>query len=263
MINGLNGKTAIVTGASRGMGRAIAGELAARGANVCLVARTSEDLETAAGDIREVATSEIIAVRGDVADPETPPRIFDQVIERWSAVDILVNNAGGPPPGSFLDHGESAWDAALQQNFLSTVRMTRLAVPRMKEKGWGRIVNITSTLAKEPSPGMVLSACARAAVSAFTKAVSVELAPFGININTVCPGGVLTGRLRSLIEQAAARERLPPEQVLEDKEQGIPVGRFAAPEEIARVCAFLASEEASYVTGVSMVVDGGLTKGMF
>lgn len=259
----LETRVALVTGASKGMGLAIARALAAQGCRVCLVARTVEAVEAAAGAIHTATGTETMAVAGDVADPELAADLVARVRRRWGAVDIVVNNAGGPPPGSFLDHSDAVWLETLQRNFLSVVRFTRAAAPAMKERRWGRILNITSTVAKEPSPAMVLSASARAAVSAFTKAVSTELAADGITFNTICPGGVQTERLMNLLTLAAEREGKPLAEVVARSVASIPAQRFAAPEEVADIALLLLSDRGAYLTGLSLMVDGGLTKSVF
>lgn len=256
-------RVALVTGASKGMGRAIALGLARTGARVCLVARTEATLREAADAIAAETGAETWALAADVSSAEVPAAIVAQVIDRWGAVDILVNNAGGPPPGSFLDHDEAAWAQAINQTFLSAVRFSRAVVPGMKTRGWGRILTISSTLAKEPTPAMVLSASTRAAVSAFMKAIATELAPHGITANVLLPGGVRTGRLESLVRAGAEKDGLTFEQGIARSVAAIPIGRFATPEEFAHVAVFLASDEGRYVTGQSLAVDGGLTRSVF
>ncbi|MBI4449788.1 SDR family oxidoreductase, partial [Candidatus Uhrbacteria bacterium] len=189
--------------------------------------------------------------------------LVEAVQGRWGSLHIVVNNAGGPPSGSFLQHVDTVWETAIHQNLLSVVRMARAVAPLMREQRWGRIISISSTVAKEPTPAMVVSATARAGVSAFTKAIASELAPFGITVNVILPGGVRTERLTSLVRTNAERTGRSYEYLLAERETSIPIGRFAAPEEIANVALFLASEQSSYVTGTSIVVDGALTKGVY
>ena len=259
----LKNKVAVVTGASKGMGKAIALALSQEGCRVCLVARTKTTLDDTADEIQAQTRSDVLAIPGDVSDPSLIETVIKKTAERWGEIDILVNNAGGPPPGSFLDHDENVWVKTLDQNFLSVVRFSRAVVPQMKKKKWGRIINLTSTIAKEPTPFMVLSASARAAVSAFTKAISTELAPLNITVNTICPGAVQTERSENLMKLAAQKENQPVDEILKSSVALIPLQRSASPAEIADVVLFLASEKASYLTGVSLMVDGGLTKSMF
>lgn len=260
---GLKNKVALVTGASKGIGRAIAMALAREGCRVCIVARSAAPLAAAADEIRQATGSEVLHAAADVSDAASIESMLARIHQHWGTVEVLVNNAGGPPPGSFLEHGEAVWQQTLDQNFLSVVRLSRAVAPAMKQKKWGRILNLTSTIAKEPTPAMVLSASTRAAVSAFTKAIAGELAPFNITVNTICPGGVQTERVASLMSITAQRENISVEEVVKRSVAMIPIQRFASAEEIAAIMVFLASEAASYVTGVSMMVDGGLTKSVF
>ena len=260
---GLKNKVAVITGAGKGMGKAIALQLAAEGAKICMVARNEEALTKTADEVRKQTSAEVLPIPGDVSDSSLPDRVVKTVLSRWGTIDILISNAGGPPPGSFLEHADAVWESAIQQNFISAMRFCRAVAPIMKDHKWGRIIQITSTIAKEPEPAMVLSASARAAVSAFLKSISIELAPYNITVNAIGPGGVLTDRAVSLFQQAAQRENKTYEEILARSEQSIPSKRFGSPEEIASVAVFLASQKASYGTGVSLMVDGGLTKSFF
>lgn len=256
----IDNRVAVVTGASKGMGFAVAKALAVEGVKVFMVARDSQALEDAAEVIRmSGGTAQTLA--GDVANPTLPATVLSKVQGLWGSVDILVNNAGGPPMGTFLEQTPATWEAALQTNLLSVVRFCQAVVPSMKTKQWGRIVSITSTVSKEPSPQMVLSATARAGVAAFTKAIAIELASYNISANVLCPGGVLTDRLRNLLQTRSEREGREYEILLRESQASIPAQRFADPNEIADVILFLCSERGGYITGVNLSVDGGLTKG--
>jgi 3-oxoacyl-[acyl-carrier protein] reductase len=259
---GLENKVAIVTGASKGIGYAIANTLALAGAKVLMVSRNEVSLAEAIKCIGE-AGGQAASLAGDMADPSMPTLALEKANKLWGPVDILVNNAGGPPMGSFLEHDEAVWENVLQQNLLGFIRFTQAVAPDMKKNGWGRIISISSTVAKEPSPQMVLSATARAGLSAFTKAVSIELAPSNITVNVICPGGVLTDRLDQLLRLRAERELANYATLLKSAQESIPAQRFARPSEIADVALFLASTLGAYVTGVSLSVDGGLSKGYF
>jgi 3-oxoacyl-[acyl-carrier protein] reductase len=259
----IDNRVAIITGASSGIGFAAAKGLALQGVNLVLVSRTEEKLKYAQAEIKALANVEVEIFSGDVIDKSLSQKVIDLAVSKWGKVDILVNNAGGPPMGSFLEHDDDAWDEALDQNLKSTIRFTRAVAPLMIANSWGRIINITSTLAKEPTPLMVLSATARAGVSAFSKSISSELAEYGVTINTLCPGGVLTERLHSLLMTAAEKQEKSYQEVLESSQATIPLGRFAEPEEFADMLVFMASERARYITGTTVMVDGGLTKGVF
>jgi 3-oxoacyl-[acyl-carrier protein] reductase len=256
---GLKGRTALVTGASKGIGLAIATSLATEGVKVLMIARDPKTLESAAKKLGNQG-ADILTLAGDVTDSALPLLAVDQMMSTWGRIDILVNNAGGPPMGTFLEHDADKWESALQMNLMSAVRFTQTCVPHMKDKKWGRIISVTSTLAKEPTPIMVLSATARAGVSSFTKSIAGELAPYNITANVVCPGGVLTERLINLIKSKAEREKRDYELVLKESVASIPAGRFAEPKELADVVTFLASERAAFINGVSLSVDGALTK---
>ena len=256
----LRNRVAIVTGASKGIGFASAKALAAEGVKVILVSREEKSLVASTKEI--VSQGGVAAFyAGDVSQPLLPAEVVNKAISLWGHVDILVNNSGGPPMGTFLEFNSLEWEQVIQANLLSSIRFAQAVVPGMKDQRWGRIVTVSSTVAKEPSPQMVLSATTRSAIAAFTKAIAVELAPFNICANVVCPGGVLTDRLQSLLEARAVRENLKYPQILQKTQASIPAQRFASPEEIANVIVFLSSQLSSYVTGVSLSVDGGVTKG--
>ena len=259
----LTDRVAIVTGASKGIGKAITMSLAEHGARVCLVSRSESALQSAVDEVRAVAKHDPIYHVGNVADAGCAESVVERVRAKYSRVDILVNNAGGPPPGSFLDHSEETWESALRQNLLSVVRFSKAVAPIMIDQKWGRILNITSTIAKEPSAAMVLSATARAGVSAFAKAIAGELAPHGITVNTLAPGGVTTDRLVSLLEEQSKSQDISFEQAMSRAVATVPIGRFATPAEFATVAVFLASEAGAYVTGTTIMVDGGLTRSIF
>jgi 3-oxoacyl-[acyl-carrier protein] reductase len=262
MDTGLSKRIALVNGASKGIGKAIAMGLSKEGASVCLVARNEIMLAAAAAEITEATGGEVMFMVADVAEPDAAKGCVDFVRKTFGRVDILINNAGGPAFGTLMSISETDWDNALQLSLRSAIRFTKEVIPGMLEHQWGRIVNVSSTVAKEPGPSMILSATARAGLAAFSKAVSTEYAAAGITVNTVCPGGVLTDRLKSLLEARSKAEGKPYDELLEQSQKSIPIGRFASPEEFAETVVFLCSEPARYVTGTYLSVDGGLTKGM-
>ena len=257
------GRCALITGASKGIGKAIALGLAAEGVNVCIVSRDEEKLERTAREIQEKTAVKVFWKAGDVSKSNQLKFIFDHALEHLGKIDILLNNAGGPKAGGLLNLTESDWDSAIDQNLRSAIRLTSLALPGMIERNWGRVITITSTVAKEPSPTMILSATTRAGVTAFTKALSGDVAPHNITVNTVCPGGVLTDRLHQLLEARAKSEGIPFEKLLQENQKIIPSARYASPEEIADYVVFLSSERGRYITGTALCVDGGLSKGLF
>lgn len=256
-------KVAIVTGGSKGIGKAIAMGLAKEGYDICIVSRDITLLKNVSEEIAKKTNQVVIYFQADVSDIDAADNIMKIVLKKFNRIDVLVNNAGGPPAGSFLLQNEETWMSAIQQNLLSVVRLTKAVVPYMKEQMKGRIINISSTVAKEPSAAMVLSATTRAGVSAFSKSISQELAPFNITVNTICPGGVLTERLKSLVLDASTKANISYEEQLNKSLEMIPMKRFAEPEEIANVACFLADDKSSYLTGTSIMVDGALTKSVF
>ena len=256
-------RIALVCGSSKGMGLAIAQKLASDGIKVLMIARNADALKKQSEMITNNGNEAHFLV-GDVTNKNLPLLSLKECFNKWGKYpDILINNAGGPKAGTILDLEDEDWDASYQLCLMSFIRFTRAVIPHMKENKWGRIVNITSTVAKEPSPTMAMSAAFRAGVSALTKAFSMELAVNNITINTICPGGVSTDRLISLLKQSAKKTNKNFEELMTASQNGIPIKRFAEPEEIANVASFLASQEASYVTGTSLDVDGGLTRSYF
>jgi 3-oxoacyl-[acyl-carrier protein] reductase len=259
---GLAHKVAIVAAASRGIGRASAGALAREGARVAICARSPAELEAAAAAIRAEGGSEVLAVPADVTSAEDVRRLVARTVEGFGGVDILVTNAGGPPPGLFDQATDADWQAAFELNLLSTVRMIREVLPHMRRRRWGRIINIQSTSIKQPIDGLLLSNGIRPGVAGLTRSLVHELSRDRITANTVCPGRIATERSRSFLESRARAAGVPLEEYARRDLASIPMGRMGDPEEIAHVVAFLASERASYVTGVTLQVDGGLVRGL-
>ncbi|MCS7283223.1 MAG: SDR family oxidoreductase [Anaerolineae bacterium] len=258
---GLQDKVALVTAASRGLGFAIARELAQEGAHVAICARGAGPLEAAAAALRESTSAEILAVPADVSRQEDVERLVGAVRDRFGRIDILVTNAGGPPPGRFLELTPAAWEAAVQLTLMSVVRLCHAVVPVMRAGGGGSIVAMTSVSVKQPLPNLILSNSLRMAVVGLVKTLADELAP-EIRVNAVCPGWTRTERVVQLMEDRAARNGTTVAEEEARITAAIPLGRMAAPEEIARAVAFLASPAASYITGISLLVDGGLYRGV-
>ena len=259
---GLQGQVAWVNGASSGLGRATAASLAREGAAVALSARTPEPLEEAAAAIQSETGSRCIAVPLDVSDGAAIGRAAGRVADVLGAVDILVSNAGGPPPGSFGELGEAALHAAFELTTASAWRLSKAVVPGMQEAGRGCLVFITSSSTKEVIPGLLLSNMMRAAVVGMAKTLSKELGPDGIRVVCVAPGGIHTPRLESLQSSTAQRTGRSLEEVAAEGRAAVPLGRYGDPAEFGDVVAWLASQRASYVTGISVVVDGGALDGV-
>ena len=260
---GLRGKTALVGGASRGLGLAICECLATEGTNLAMVSRGADDLALASERLEAQHGIQALAIPGNQSRGADVERILQRAIDHFGGIDILVHNTGGPPPGSFLDHDDDAWVEAFEGMLLSVVRMCRGVLPGMRERGWGRIVINTSFTVKEPAPRLILSNVFRTGVVALAKTLSREMAGDGITVNCVCPGAFDTERLRSIFEeQARATDRMT-EEVQAEWEARIPVGRILQPKELADLVAFLASDLAGGITGGSFPIEGGMLHGLF
>jgi 3-oxoacyl-[acyl-carrier protein] reductase len=257
----LDRKVALITASSGGIGFAIAQLLLQSGASVGICGRDEARLQSATQKLGE--ESRVLAMPGDVRDSAFLEKFVDAAAKRFGRIDILVNNSGGPPPGEALSKTDDDWSAAIENNFLSVVRMCRLVVPHMKQNNWGRIVNLTSTAAREPAPGMVLSNSTRAAVAAFSKTLAHEIGPLGITVNTILTGGCLTDRLNSLLQKKIEGTEQTMEEALAEIEKTIPVRHIASPEEFAQTVLFLVSDHASYLTGAAIPLDGGASKAIF
>jgi len=254
---------AVVIGGSRGVGLAIARQLANSYEKICIVSREKHNLEKALISIGDTK-SKIFVYQGDVSEKHFGHQLFKYLQDQnFGVTNTLICNAGGPPQKFFLDTTEAEWDSVIETSLLGQIRVVREFIPQMVELDFGRIVFFSSTVAKEPSPAMVLSATARSGLSAFVKAISSEFAKSNITMNVICLGGVLTERLNSLIENSASTQRIDASDVREKMVNSIPIGRFAKPEEIANLVTFLVSPEASYITGTSISIDGGLSKAFF
>lgn len=259
---GLKGKAAFVAGGSMGLGRAVALELGREGARVAIGALDDPHLAEAAALIRRETGAEVMAIPADVSDPGQAREVVRRAIEGFGTLDILVNNAGGPPSVDFLAIDETLWEKGFRLNLLSTILMTREAVPVMKAKGWGRIINMTSISVKQPIDGLILSNTIRSGVIGLAKSLSNELAPFNVTVNSVCPGYTLTDRVRTLAETMAQKEGTTAQAVIARWEASIPMKRLGTPEEFAALVAFLASERSGYITGAAVQIDGGWYKGI-
>ena len=259
---GLKGKVALVAGASQGMGKAIALGFAREGAKVSIGARGEPQLKEAAEMIRRESGGEVLPVVADMTRLEDIQRFVARTVEQFGRLDIVVTNAGGPPPGEFMKFTDEDWEKAFHLSFMSALRLTREAVPHMRKVGGGRVINITSYAVKEPIPGLVLSNAIRSEVIGLAKTLSRELAKDGILINTVCAGRIDTDRARKLNQARAERLKRPVEEINREMAAEIPLGRYGRAEEAADLVVFLGSERASYITGTTIQVDGGLVRGI-
>src|ERR1043165_2230366 len=259
---GLKERAALVAAASRGLGHAVAAELAAEGASLILCARGAETLDKVAEKMQRETNVPIMAIAGDVAKAEDVKRIVDAGLKRFGHIDVLVTNAGGPPAGRFENLSGSDWDAAVSLTLKSVLELTRAVLPGMKERRWGRILNVTSIAVKQPVDNLILSNSLRAAVTGFARTLANEVAPFCITVNNILPGYTRTDRVEELARAISESEGISEAEARSRWETQIPMGRLGEPREFAALAAFLASERASYITGTSITVDGGWVKSL-
>jgi 3-oxoacyl-[acyl-carrier protein] reductase len=254
---GINGKTALVLGASQGLGAGIAAALAAEGCNLIIGSRNEDALKTMAGDLSSRHDVEVTTYPIDLTDDRAVAALCDRIRNDFS-LDILLNNAGGPPPSVSTGVSDGVWQSAIQGLMLSVIRVTEAAVAGMRQRKWGRILTVASSGVVQPIPNLAVSNTVRSAVVGFSKTLSSEVAADGVTVNLIVPGKIATAR--SLVIDGAAAERMgiSMEEVKEKNSAAIPAGRYGAVEEFANVAAFLLSDKASYVTGQKMRVDGGM-----
>jgi 3-oxoacyl-[acyl-carrier protein] reductase len=260
---GIRGRVALVAASGRGLGRATAERLAMEGCNVAICDKDESVLDAALQSVKATGQeTRALAYPVDLTKADEIERLVASVGRDLGSISILVTNSGGPPPGPFEAADDEKWLFAYHLTFLSAVRLIRAVLPDMKAQGWGRIINFTSRSLKEPIPNLIISNAVRLAVGGMAKTLAGEVAQYGITVNNVCPGPTSTDRAIELAAARAAKKGISVEEELEDTAQNIPVGRLARPEEQAAVVAFLASELAGYITGVSLLVDGGAVRAL-
>jgi 3-oxoacyl-[acyl-carrier protein] reductase len=259
---GLRGKVALVPAASQGLGKAVALAFAREGARLAVCSRRLDAIQATAEEIRRLG-SEVLALAADVTRADDIARLVQQTVERFGGIDILVTNAGGPPAGRFDDFDDAAWRAAYELTLLSAIRLIRAVLPSMRQRGGGVIVTMTSSSIKQPIPNLILSNVFRAGVASLAKTLADELAADHIRVNTVVPGRIATERVAQLDQANAARLGLEVETVRQTMLAQIPLRRYGDPEEFANAVVFLASERASYITGATLQVDGGMIRSLW
>ena len=262
METGLRNRVAIVAASSQGIGRATAEAFAAEGARVAMCARNPESLKSAAEKIRQHHKAEVFSEPFDVTNADAVRRFVEAVVARFGAVDICVTNAGGPPAKGFLATTTDDWRQAIDQNLMSTVYFAREVIPHMQRKGWGRIVTITSITTKQPVADLVLSNAVRAAVAGLVKSLANEFGKDGILVNNVGPGFTATDRLKELAKARSASSGKSEMEILNSWAVDASVKRIGEPREVADTILWLASERASFITGQTILVDGGAYKGL-
>jgi len=259
---GLKDRVALVAASSTGLGKAVALSFAREGAKLAMCARTQSTLDSAAEDVRRETGAEVIARAIDVTVPHQVHEFVAEIATQFGRLDICVANAGGPPSKSFADTTVDDWHTAAELNLMSTVYLAKETLPLMKERRWGRFIAITSVTVKQPLDGLILSNAIRTGVLGLVKSLANEYGPYNVLVNNVCPGFTATARLNELAETLAAKAGVSPADIEKRWAGQAPLGRIGQPEELANLIVFLASERASYITGESIAVDGGLVKGI-
>lgn len=259
----LTGKNALVCAASEGIGKAIATGLAQEGANICIFSRTEDKVSKACKDIEKTAKGKVFGFVADLSNKSDRERINSEMRRVFSSIDILINNQGGPAPGGLMAVTEEQTVAAVETNLYAVMHLTKLCLPQMQEKQWGRIINILSLSGKESLPNMLLSNMLRPAILGFSKTLAHENAKFGITVNSLLPSAVLSARTMGFMKKAAEMQGIDIETAIANTSKNIPVGHIATPEEFSQLAVFLCSPLASFVTGTAVAVDGGSSKGIY
>ena len=260
---GIKGKVALVTASSKGIGKAVAEMLAEEGCSIAICSRNKEELITTSTEIRNKYYVDPIWCVCDLNEPKDIETTVETVTKQFGQIDILVNNCGGPEPGNFQQLNDKDWYAAFEQVLLSAVRFCNIVIPDMILREWGRIINITSVAVKQPMDNLMLSNSLRNGLIGFAKSLSNEVAKYNITVNNIAPGYTLTNRIYDLAVNKAKKEDKSHEDIFIEMAKEIPMNRLASPEEIAAAAVFLASKQASYITGNTIQVDGGLVKGIY
>jgi 3-oxoacyl-[acyl-carrier protein] reductase len=259
---GINGKVALVTASSRGLGRGCAQQLAAGKCRVAICSRNETDVKQAAKEIAEQSGAEVVGFAADVSKAEDINCLLEDVKKSLGDPEILVTNAGGPPPGTFASTALEEYEKAINLNLMSAVNLIHGVVPAMKARSWGRIIAVTSISVKQPIANLLLSNMARAGLTGFLKTLATELAPFGITVNALLPGTHKTSRIEQLVKDTAAREDKSEEAVYQEMMDAIPCKTIGDPADFGAAAAFLAGTRARYITGQNLLIDGGRYGGL-
>ena len=257
---GLKDKVAIIGGASKGLGRACAQVLAEEGARIAICSRTSADLEKAADEIRSSTGAEVMTYAADLDKLDSITGLISSTVEKFGGLDILVNNSGGPPLARAVDATEEQWETAVHRSLMFFGRMCRESVPHLKRRGGGRIINILAATVYNPIPNLALSGATRMGVVAYSKSLADEVGRDGILVNNVCPGSISSERMLSNVTSRAKELGITVEEALANRARETAVGRVGEPKELANLVAFLASDKSTYITGTTILVDGGLVR---
>ena len=262
MDTGLKGKVAVVTASSAGLGKAVATAFGREGAHVVMCSRSQERIDAAAADVRDTG-ADVLPLEIDVTQSEEIDRLISTAAEHFGGVDVLVTNAGGPPAGTFDRFDDAAWQSAFDLTLMSAVRLVRRTIPEMRERDGGSIVAMTSSSIKQPIPNLLLSNVMRAGVAALAKTLADELTGDNIRVNTLVPGRIATQRIEELDRANAERQGVDVETVTRQQLGNIPMGRYGDAGEFANAAVFLASDAASYITGATLQVDGGMIRSLW
>lgn len=260
---GLKSKVALVAAASQGLGKATAFALAQEGATLVICSRREKEIRETAEEIGKKTGATVVPVVADVTKQEDIKKFVGTALKEFGTIHVLVNNAGGPPTGHITSTTDEEWEKGVQLTLMSAVRLSREVLPTMEKQRWGRVITIVSLVAKQPLNELLISSTLRPGILGLMKVLSNQYAPYNITVNTVCPGLILTKRQEELSASRAAEKKMTFEEYLADSAKTIPAGRLGRPEEIGNVIAFLASEQASYINGVNLLVDGGIVKGIY
>ena len=258
----LKDKVAIIGGSSKGLGRGCATQLAQEGANVVICSNDKDSLVETSRFIEEFGVK-VLPLEVDMSYKEDNEKIVEKTIEKFGKIDILINNSGGPPAGTFFDFKENDWMRAFNSVLMYVIRLCNLVIPYMKKNKWGRIINLTSLTVKEPADSLILSNVFRSGVVSMAKSLSKELIKFNITINNICPGAFKTDRAIELMKEAAKKQNTIIEEIEKNAIKTMPLGRYQRPEELGDLVAFLCSELASGITGTTIQIDGGISRGLF